>query len=131
LAATTVFIVVSGGVTGEVRYLRLTAAVGIGLVIINIVGVALAARLGYLWQKIDGRLRFAPLLLAAAGITGILSRTTGLTPPIVTGAIIGVAFTPEATRRQRALVQLLQPVALLTLGIAGWVGHGSVADVVG
>jgi len=131
LAVATAFISISGGISGEVRYLRLTFAVGVALAALNLVGVALVARLGYRWQGVDGRLRFLPLLLVAAAVTGLLSRLTGLVPPIVTGVLIGVRFAHDTPLRKRALVNLLQPVAVLLIAVLAWIGHGMLGPVLG
>lgn len=131
LAATTAFIVISSGVNSEVRYLRLALAVGAALAVLNIVGVALAAKAGNRWQKVEGWLRFLPILLLAAAVTGLLSRGTGLEPPIVTGVLIGIKFAVDTPVRRRALVNLVQVGTVLGLGVGGWIGHSLLGPQLG
>lgn len=50
LAAAVGLIMVAGGVDDQVRYLRLTVAVMLGLGFLNVVGVVLVNRLGSRWQ---------------------------------------------------------------------------------
>jgi hypothetical protein len=122
-AVAVAFIAVSSGVSGEVRYLRLAFAVATAVAVLNVVGIALGARIGYRWQGVDGRLRFLPLLLIAAiGLT-LLTRITGLVPPLVSGALIGVRFAHDTPVRKRALVNLVQVGMMTAMGVAGWVGH--------
>ncbi|QEE61942.1 hypothetical protein FVA74_10460 [Salinibacterium sp. dk2585] len=130
-AVTVAFMVASNGVEAEVRYLRLAAAVAIALGVLNLVGVTIATRFGRLWQGIDGRLRFRPLLLVAAIFSGLLSRIVGLTPPFVTGTLIGVRMPFDTPVRGRAIVNLLQVGSVLVLGLIGWIGHSLVGEVVG
>ncbi|MBF0671669.1 MAG: hypothetical protein IR160_03685 [Salinibacterium sp.] len=130
-AVTVAFMVVSNGVDAEVRYLRLAAAVSVALGLLNLVGVAIATRLGRLWQGVDGRIRFRPMLLAAAIATGLFSRLIGIVPPFVSGTLIGVRMPHETPVRSRAIVHLLQVGTVLGLGLVGWVGHSAVGDVVG
>jgi hypothetical protein len=128
---TVAFMVIAGGVKGEVRYLRLAVAVAIALGVLNLVGVTIAARFGHLWQGVDGRVRFRPMLLVAAIASGLLSRIIGLTPPLVTGTLIGIRMPHETPVRGRAIVNLLQVGTVLVLGVIGWVGHSRLGDVVG
>src|SRR5690606_5625298 len=89
-AITVAFMVIAGGVKGEVRYLRLTFAVALALAVLNLVGVAGAARFGHLVKDTDSRVRFTPLLLVAAIASGLPSRLIGLTPPFVAGTLVGI-----------------------------------------
>ncbi|MCW4386430.1 hypothetical protein OH146_11670 [Salinibacterium sp. SYSU T00001] len=128
---TVAFMVIADGVKGEVRYLRLSAAVAIALAVLNLVGVAVAARFGRLWKGVDVRVRFRPMLLAAAIATGLLSRLAGLTPPLVSGTLIGARMPHDTPVRRRAVINLLQVATVLGLGLVGWVGHAIVGEVVG
>lgn len=81
LAAAAGLILMAGGVDDQVRYLRLTAAVVLGLAVLNVVGVAISTRVASRWQAVSGRLQFLPLLLLAALVAALLSRATGIHPP--------------------------------------------------
>ncbi len=131
LAIAVLFIVMSAGLNNEVRYLRLVVAVGIGLSVLNVVGVAAATRLGALSQGISGRLRFLPMLLVAAALAAPLSRWTGLQPPVVVGVLIGIGFTGRVPVRRRALVNLTEIGAVMLLAVAAWLFHGWLGPVDG
>jgi hypothetical protein len=124
LAAAAALILIAGGVDDQVRYLRLTAAVLLGLAVLNVVGVAVATRAGFRWQAVSGRLRFVPLLLLAALLAALLSRGTGIHPPVIAGVLIGVGFTSTVGARARAIVSLVEIGAVTVLAVAAWLLHG-------
>ena len=131
LAIAAGFIVLAVGVNGEVRFLRLLAAVGIGLAILNVVGVAIATRLSSKLQGVSGRLRFLPLLLLAAGIAALLSRWTGLEPPVLAGVLIGVGFTRTTPPRPRAIANLAEMGTIAVLAVAAWLARDLLGPVQG
>jgi len=124
LAAAAALILLAGGVDDQVRYLRLTAAVVLGLGILNIVGVAVATRVGSRWQAVSGRLRFVPMLLLAALLAALLSRATGIHPPVIAGVLIGIGFTQTVGARARAIVSLVELGAVTLLAAGAWLLHG-------
>lgn len=130
-AAAVGVVMLAGGFTDEPRYVRLTAAVAIGLAVLNVVGVAVATRLGSRLLGVSGRLRFIPLLLLAAAIAAVLSRVTGIEPPVIAGVLIGVGFLRTVPARAAALVNLIELAALVGLGILGWVAHDSIGPSTG
>ncbi len=119
-------IVLSGGVSGEVRYLRLSLAVIIGLSILNVVGVAIAVRFGYWRTGISARLRFLPVLMVVAVAAAIASRFVGLEPPIVAGVLIGVSFAASISPRDQAVVSIYEIGAVTILATLAWIGHSLV-----
>ncbi|WP_349897477.1 DUF2339 domain-containing protein [Parafrigoribacterium soli] len=123
LAAAAGLIVLSGGINGEVRFLRLLAAVGIGLAILNVVGVAIATRLSSRFQGVSGRLRFMPVLLVAAAAAALVSRWSGLEPPVVAGVLIGVGFARMTAAKQRAIVNLAEVGTIALVAVLAWLGH--------
>ena len=124
-------ITLAGGLGGEVRYLRLLFAVGLGLAILNVVGVAITTRLTSARQRVNGRLRFLPVLLLAAALAALFSRVTGIEPPLLSGVLIGAGFAFTVPARARALVNLSQIGAMLGLALLAWVGHSWLGPVVG
>lgn len=131
LAATAGLIVLAEGLNGEARYLRLLFAVGAGLAILNVVGVAIATRFASRHQGVSGRLRFLPMLLIIAAIATALARITGMDPPLVGGVLIGVGFTLAVPVRQRALVNLAQVGGVLALAMVAWPAHSLMGPVDG
>ncbi|CAN5254022.1 hypothetical protein BH09ACT3_BH09ACT3_13150 [soil metagenome] len=120
LAAAAVFIVLAGGVNDELRYLRLTAAVGSALALLNLVGVAMAGRLSCRALAVTGRIRFLPLLLVAAAVAAVLSRLTGMEPPVFTGVIIGLGIPLAAPVRTAALARMAEVGGTVVLAVAAW-----------
>lgn len=131
LAATAGLIVLAEGLNGEVRYLRLLFAVGAGLAILNVAGVALATRLAAHGQQVSGRLRFRPVLLVIAAIATVLARVTGMEPPLVGGVLIGVGFALSVPVRPRAMVNLAQVGGVLALAMVAWPLHSQLGAVDG
>ncbi len=123
LAAAAGLIVLAVGVNGEVRFLRLLAAVGIGLALLNVVGVALTTRLTGRLQSVSGRLRFLPSLLFAAAAAAMLSRFAGIDPPLVAGVLIGVGFTGVTAVRARGIANLAEVGVLTLLAMVAWLAQ--------
>jgi hypothetical protein len=130
-AAAVALIVLSGGVGGEVRYLRLTAAVAAGLALLNVAAVALAALLAAKGQRLPARLRFLPTLLFAAAAAAVLSRLAGIDPPLLAGVLIGVAFSGTLAARPRAIVSLVEIGTITALSVTAWLMHGWMGPVTG
>lgn len=131
VAAAAGLIVLAGGVNGEVRYLRLLIAVGLGLTILNVVGTALLTRWGARRAGTSTRLRFLPLMLLAAALATLVSRFAGLEPPLVVGVLIGVVFAASTPARSRAIVSLVHVGGVLVLGLLAWFLHGLLGPVTG
>lgn len=131
VAAAAGFIVLTGGVEGEVRYLRLALAVSIALAILNVVGTAIVTRLGSRWAGTSRRLRFVPLMLLAAALASLASRWTGMDPPLVAGVLVGAVFAAATPVRSRAIVNLIHVGGILVLGVLGWLAHGVLGPVQG
>jgi hypothetical protein len=131
LAATAGLIVLAEGLNGEVRYLRLLFAVGGGLAILNVVGVAISTRVASGRLGISGRLRFRPMLLVIAAIATLIARFTDMAPPLVGGVLIGVGFAMAVPVKPRALVNLAQVGGVLALALLAWVAHSLIGPVDG
>ncbi|WP_165067934.1 hypothetical protein [Marisediminicola senii] len=121
-----VFIALTGGVSGEVRYLRLFLAIALGLVVLNIVGTVVAIRLGGMVARIQPTLRFLPVMLLAAAIAAVVSRTADLEPPLVVGVFGGAAFAAATPLLQRAQVNLVQLGVTTALAATAWLVNGVV-----
>ena len=119
---------VAGGVDDQVRYLRLTVAVMLGLGFLNVVGVVLVNRLGSRWQGVSGRVRFMPLLLIAALLAAAVSRATGIQPLVIAGVLIGIGFTSAVGARARAIVSLAEIGTVTGLAAVAWLLHGLIAS---
>jgi hypothetical protein len=131
LAAAAAFIVFSGGVDDEVRYLRLTAAVCLGLGLLNLIGVAVTTRVASRWHGVAAPLRTRPILVLAAALAALLSRATGLEPAVVIGVVIGVGFARGLAARPRAIVNLVEVAGVTVLAIAAWLANGALGPVQG
>ena len=131
IAAATGLIVLAGGVIGEVRYVRLLLAVGLGLTILNVIGTALLTRWGAQRAGTSTKLRFLPLMLLAAALATLVSRFTDMDPPLVVGVLIGLVFAASTPLRSRAIVNLVQVGGVLVLGLLAWFVHGLLGPVQG
>ena len=127
LTAIAVLVIFTGGIDGEVRYIRLLVAVAIGLAVLNVAGAALSARLGSTLAKAPTTMRFVPLMFVAAAATAILSRTLQIDPPLIAGVLVAPAFALGVAVRGRATVNMVQVAAVLGLGVLGWIGHSALA----
>lgn len=123
------FIVLGVGVAGEVRYLRLFIAIGLALAVLNI-AAATAVRLATRSVP-EARLRLVPPMLLAAAGTALLSRWTGLEPPVVAGVLMGAAFATVVPARVRAMAGLALIGAVTASGVAGWMLLGVVRSADG
>src|SRR5690554_1630835 len=131
LAVTAALIALAEGLNGEVRYVRLLFAVGAGLAILNVIGVAIATRLSSQRLGVSGRLRFLPILLVIAAIATLIARVTGMEPPLVGGVLIATTFAMGMPARPRAVVSLSQVGGVLMLALLAWVAHSLIGPVDG
>lgn len=113
----------SGGLDAEVRYLRLTAAIGAGLVVLNLVGVLFPARLAARVGSTRAVVQLLPGILVIALAMALLSRIGGLQPPLLAGVLIAAAAAAGASARARAGVAVAQTSSVAALAMAGWALH--------
>jgi hypothetical protein len=130
LAGAVGLIIMATGISAEVRYLRLTAAVAVALAVLNAV-VAATTRLVSRRSGAGGRFKVVPLLLFAAALIAVLSRIGELEPPLVMGVIIGMGFVAGTAVRDRAVVGLAGLAAVAVLSVAAWLLHSWLGPVEG
>lgn len=121
----------SGGLDAEVRSLRLMAAIGIGLVVLNIIGVLLPARLAARAGATSAAVRLLPGILLVALAAALLSRLGGLQPPLLAGVLIAAAAAARASARARAGVAVAQVSGVAALAMAGWAAHDLLTPSIG
>ena len=129
LAGAVLLAALAGGIQWEVRYLRLAAAIGVALTLLNLLGVALAGRIGGRLAGVSTGLRLAPVFLGIGAIVAILSRVSGAQPPLIIGVVIAVGTL--AVGRTGAVVAGVELAAVSILGVAAWAGHSALGAVVG
>jgi len=130
LAAAVLLAALAGGIQAEVRYLRLAIAIGLALAALNGVGMLAAKLTGRTFGWSTG-IRLAPLLLAIAAVTALVSRVAGIQPPIVVGIVLAVRFAPAIGARARGVVSLVEVSAIVVLGFAAWLGQSALGPVDG
>jgi hypothetical protein len=130
LAAAVLLAALAGGIQAEVRYLRLAIAIGLALAALNGVGMLAAKLTGRAFDWGTG-IRLAPLLLAIAAVTALVSRVAGIQPPIVVGIVLAVRFAPNVGRRGRGIVSLVEVSALVVLGFVAWLLQSALGSVDG
>jgi hypothetical protein len=121
----------AGGLQGEVRYLRLVGAIGIGLVILNLVGVVLATKVTSRWKGSETALRLVPTFLVIAAFTAIISRSGGIQPPVIIGVVVAATFAAGMSRSARGVVALAQLTVMTVLAASAWVLHSWLGPVEG
>ncbi|WP_166878312.1 hypothetical protein [Salinibacterium sp. ZJ450] len=121
----------SGGIQPEPRYLRLVASIGLGLVILNGVGIALSSWLSGRWLGAQTWLRFVPGYLALAALAALASRVIGIEPPVILGIIIAATVPLAAPRLSRAMIGLAQLAVLTLLASGAWALGSGLGDVEG
>lgn len=123
LGGAAVIAALSGGVDAEVRYLRLTAAIGLGLLLLNAIAVLLPARLAGRVARVDIVVRLLPGILLVALVAALVSRFGGLQPPLLAGVLIAATAAIGASRRARAGVAVAQTSGVAALALIGWAAH--------
>ncbi len=130
LAAAVLLAALAGGIQAEVRYLRLAVAIGLALTVLNGVGL-LAAKLAGRTMGWSTGIRLAPLMLAIAAVTALVSRVGGIQPPIVVGIVLAARFAPTVGARARGIVSLVEVAAIVALGLVAWLGQSALGPVDG
>ncbi|MBX9717638.1 MAG: hypothetical protein K2X36_02200, partial [Microbacteriaceae bacterium] len=123
LGGAAVIAALSGGIDGEVRYLRLTAAIGLGLLLLNVIAVLLPARLAGRVARVDVVVRLLPGILIVALVAALVSRFGGLQPPLLAGVLIAASAAIGSSRRARAGVAVAQTSGVAALALIGWAAH--------
>lgn len=123
LGGAAIIAALSGGIDTEVRYLRVTAAIGAGLVLLNIIGVLLPARLAARAGATRAVVRLLPGILVVALLATLVSRLGGLQPPLLAGVLIAAAAAVGARRRAQAGVAVAQTSGVAALALLGWAAH--------
>ncbi len=123
LGGAAIIAALSGGIDAEVRYLRLTAAIGLGLVVLNIVGVLLPARIAGRVSRVRVGVRLLPGILIAALLLALVSRFAELQPPLLVGVLIAAAAVLGSSRRALAGVAVAQTSGVAALAMIGWAAH--------
>ncbi len=121
----------SGGIDAEVRYLRLMAAIGAGLVLLNVVGVLVPARLAARVGSTRAVVQLLPGILLIAMAAALLSRVGGIQPPLLAGVLIAASAAVGASARARAGIAVAQTSAVAALALVGWAAHDLVTPSTG
>ncbi len=131
LAAATVITALASGVQGEPRFARMLLSVGIGIAVVNAVGVVLTSALVARAGGARRALRLMPVFLVVGLIGALASRLAGIEPPVVVGMVLAVATVGAAGARAGALMQLAQVGSIAALATASWIAHDLVVDADG
>lgn len=123
LGGAAVIAALSGGIDAEVRYVRLTGAIGLGLVVLNIVGVLLPARIAGRVARVPVGMRLLPGILLVALVLALFSRFAELQPPLLVGVLITGAAALGSSRRTHAGVAVAQTSGVAALAVLGWAAH--------
>lgn len=113
----------SGGIAAEVRYIRLMAAIGLGLVLLNLLAVVIPARIAGRALHAPVRARLLPGILIVALFAALLSRFLDLQPPVLLGVLLACLALEPARLRARGGVAIAQIAGVATLALLGWAAH--------
>ena len=113
----------SGGIAADVRYIRLMAAIGLGLVLLNLLAVVLPARIAGHLLRAPARARLLPGILVIALFAALLSRFLDLQPPVLLGVLITCLALEPARLRARGGVAIAQIGGVATLALLAWAVH--------
>jgi len=127
LLGAAVLAVLASGIQGEVRYLRLTVAVAIGLTILNVAAV-ISTRVAGAAVGIASGIRLVPIFLLVGAATALLSRIGGIQPPLIVGVVVGLTFAAGVPAKARGTVQLVQIIVLTLLAGVAWLVLGAVGS---
>ncbi|MER3389665.1 MAG: Ig-like domain-containing protein [Microcella sp.] len=121
----------SGGIAADVRYLRLMAAIGLGLVLLNLLAVVIPARIAGRALRTPARARLLPGILIAALVAALLSRYLDLQPPLLLGVLLACLAVEPARLRARGGVAIAQIAGVATLAVLAWAVHTLLMPSVG
>ncbi|WP_168915201.1 Ig-like domain-containing protein [Microcella flavibacter] len=113
----------SGSVAWEVRYLRLTAAIGLGLLVLNAVGVSLPARLAGRTWRAPVTVQLLPGILFAAAAAAVLTRFGELRPALLIGVVLVASAAGTVRMRARVGVASAQLGGVAVLSLLAWAAH--------
>ncbi|MGL4340178.1 MAG: hypothetical protein ACRCSP_07135 [Rhodoglobus sp.] len=131
LGAAVALAALAGGIQAEVRYLRLVMALGLALVLLNVLAVAVTGAVMSRRLGSPARFRLVPFFLAIAALTALFSRSGGIQPPFIVGVVMTAAFASQVADRSRGIVALGQLVVTVALGVGAWLAHSMIGPVDG
>ncbi|MGY6498286.1 MAG: hypothetical protein ACXIUP_08665 [Microcella sp.] len=131
LGGATLVAALSGGIDLEVRYLRLMAAIGAALLVLNLVAVVIPARVAGRLTSAVVTERLLPSMLVVATITALLSRAWELRPPILVGVLVATTIVGLVPRAARTGVAIAQTSGVAIVALAGWAVHDLLSPAVG
>ncbi|KRF32826.1 hypothetical protein [Yonghaparkia sp. Soil809] len=130
-AGAAVVAAVGGGLDLEVRYLRLTAAIGLGLLVLATAGVLMPAAAVRRVSRVPVVTRLLPGILVAAIAAALLSRVAELRPAILIGVLVAASVVGAARFRVRVGLAVAQLVAVAVLALVGWAVHDALTPSTG
>jgi hypothetical protein len=107
-------------VDDQQNFLRLLLATGVGLTVVNLVGVVLVAHGFRRFARTRVYVRLAPVMLLLSAAAVLLSRAAGLVPPLIVGQVLGFALAKETTEAERTRIALVQAGTLTLLSLVSW-----------
>ena len=99
------------------------AAIGLGLVLLNLLAVVLPARIAGHLLRAPARARLLPGILVIALFAALLSRFLDLQPPVLLGVLITCLALEPARLRARGGVAIAQIGGVATLALLAWAVH--------
>jgi len=117
IAASAVFVLLSGTVTATPSYLRLLLAVVLALVVVNAAATLVPQWWGSRALRVDVTLTILPRYLAVIAVTALASRLLDLHPALLFGLLGSVAVRSGPALAQRGQLAAIRAGTLLGLGL--------------
>lgn len=130
-AGAAIIAAVEGGIDLELRYLRLTAAIGLGLLVLAGIGVLLPAGVVRRTARAPIVTRLLPGILVIAIGAALLTRVAELRPGILIGVLVAASVVGVARFRVRVALAVAQLVAVAALALIGWALHDALTPSTG
>ncbi len=112
-------------VLAQSNYLRLAVAAAVAIALLNLVGTVAVVRSARRFFGVEVVTVTRLPLLALTAMTALASRIFGLTPPLVTGQILGIRFADTVSPRRRSAVSLAQVTVTVALTVGGWIAYSA------
>ena len=120
LAGAAALVAASLRVDDQQNFLRLLMATGVGLTVVNLLGVVAVAHAFRRFARRGVYVRLAPVMLLLSAAAVLLSRAAGLVPPLILGQVLGFTWAKETTEAQRTRIALTQSTVLTLLSLGAW-----------
>jgi hypothetical protein len=131
LAGGAALVALAVGIDSQLRSLRLGAAIAVGIVVLNSLGIVLPTWIAGRRFGLRLRVRFSARMLVAAALACLVTRLLDVDPPVVLGVLVAAALVDSDERtldetgdvRRGGIVATAQLGSLTVVSFAAWILH--------